>query len=297
MLPLTVFFIWTYLAWTALYPHINPYSYSYVAVTLFVVVALRDSFSLEMHLGWALAWAQFFLSMHFVLLPDMGFIWNITWWSLLAGLWFLLQPPRGWVSLLLFGTIAASLRFVVYTLYVFYWLHPDKSSLPPFSLFSHLHRRPKRPVKRLERPIDSDGKPAHMCEKCRSFIYSSRLIMGSSLPIVWLTEEHKHYDTMKDLRKSARGNGSGSDNPFPSCFVCSLLRRSVSRRGRKAARLAAKRGNNKVSQPLCVKVWDERPLSLYTYAQLHVGKKAVGARLLLQRGTGFPFQIGTPRHI
>jgi len=37
----------------------------------------------------------------------------------------------------------------------------------------------------------------------------------------------------------------------------------------------------KDSLPLCVKAWDERPLSLYTYAQLHVGKMAVRARLLL----------------
>ena len=117
--------------------------------------------------------------------------------------------------------------------------------------------------------------------------------MGSSLPVVWLTEEHKHYDAMENLRKSARGNDSGSGNPSPGCFVCSLLRRSVSKEGRKAAKLARKWGKN--SQPLCVKVWDERPLSLYTYAQLHVGKKAVGARLLLQRGTGYPFQKGTVR--
>jgi len=295
MLPLTVFFIWACVAWAALYPHFNPYSYSFVAVTLVVVGLLRDTFSVEMHLGWAFAWVQFFLSMHFVLLPGLGFVWNATWLALLAGLWFLLQTLRGWVFLFLFGTIAASHRFVVYTLYLFYWLHPDKSSLPPFSLFAHLLRRPKQPVKRLEHPIDSNGEPFHMCEKCRSFVYSSKLIMGPSLPVVWLTEVHMHYDRMEDLRKSARGSDSGSDNPSPGCFVCSLMRRSVSKKGRKAAKLAAKWA--KGLRPLCVKVWDERPLSLYTYAQLHVGKKAVGARLLLQRGTGFPFQKGTSRHI
>ena len=38
---------------------------------------------------------------------------------------------------------------------------------------------------------------------------------------------------------------------------------------------------------LRVKVWQERPLSLYTYAQLFWGEVALGARLLVHRNDHF----------
>lgn len=37
------------------------------------------------------------------------------------------------------------------------------------------------------------------------------------------------------------------------------------------------------NEELRVKIWEERPLSLYTYAQLYWGEVAIGARLLIHR--------------
>ncbi|KAF9774766.1 hypothetical protein IL306_007202 [Fusarium sp. DS 682] len=285
MLPLTVFFIWAFLAWTALYPHYNPYSYYYVGVTVVVIITLRDTFHLEMNLGWALAWAQFFLSMHFVLVPGMRLIWNATWLALLASLWFLLRPSNGWVFFLLFSTIAASQRWVIYVLYLHYWLHPDKSALPPFSFFARFLRRPKNPLKRPDSSANRNIN--YMCIRCRGVIYASRLIMGSSLPIVWLTEWYDHYDKIEQLQKSAKAVPNDSNTLSSSCFVCNLLLLSLSDKGMEAARVSA--------ECLRIKVWDERPLSLHTYVQLHVGKYAVGARLLVERGSSV--QIGMWRRI
>ena len=55
-----------------------------------------------------------------------------------------------------------------------------------------------------------------------------------------------------------------------------------------AANIKPGRDTQDLSADLRVKVWEERPLSLYTYLQLFCGEIAIGARLLVHRDELFP---------
>ncbi|KAM5350075.1 hypothetical protein ACJ41O_006580 [Fusarium nematophilum] len=91
------------------------------------------------------------------------------------------------------------------------------------------------------------------------------------LPFVRLTEWYTHHGSIDSLRASAASEDSRS------CNVCNILWHSISDKGTKTLQEENKKGAFKV------KVWEERPLSLYTYVQLFKNGREVGARLLVHR--------------
>jgi hypothetical protein len=128
-------------------------------------------------------------------------------------------------------------------------------------------------------------------------------VMGSRYRfLVRLVEWHTFWESFEDLQHSALA-------ARPSCQVCYLLWQSTSDRRRKEiiwgrrwlwihfTRKCRRRpistadmdGARHLSRPkpfnLRVKIWEERPLTLYTFAQLFRDETAMGARLLIHRGS------------
>ncbi|OTB01394.1 hypothetical protein M426DRAFT_323533 [Hypoxylon sp. CI-4A] len=205
--------------------------------------------------------------MHLIFTLGMSHTWHILWAVLLTGLWMLYQPKLWFIRFLAFAATATFLVWIVYTFYVFYWVNPDRSLLFPFDLFSGYLRAPKEQW----HPYNSEDRP--LCDLCQKFLHKSKLTMGSSLPLVKLVEWYPFYDTIEKIRPQADSPTSSST----TCFVCHLLWFPMSESRRESL-------TGSPLGPLKIKVWEERPLSSYTYVQLHSGKKALGSRLLVHRG-------------
>jgi hypothetical protein len=130
--------------------------------------------------------------------------------------------------------------------------------------------------------------------------------MGSSSYLTRLVEWHDFWsrgEFTSQFKEDSVDQGTiyqASAFPEPPCHLCCLLWYSMSPRRQQALVASATPNENNArlegldfSMPhdpnaeLRVKVWQERPLSLYTYAQLFWGEVALGARLLVHRNDHF----------
>ncbi len=117
----------------------------------------------------------------------------------------------------------------------------------------------------------------------------SKLIMGSSRYLTRMEEWHD-YKTLKDLECSV-------SNEVQSCHLCHIFWYSISKKRRDTLAMgsssstrcfsSSSEGSNQSMQSkasiLRVKIWEERPLSLYTYGQLYLDEETLGVRILVHR--------------
>ncbi|KAM5357297.1 hypothetical protein ACJZ2D_016408 [Fusarium nematophilum] len=262
MLPLTPVFLWALFIFIVFFPphYLSLIYFSFAAVIIFF---MRSTIHLFMPIGWYLAWTWFLSSLRLVVPKKMPVGWYIFWAGALAALAALIHPASSLIQFLAWTAAMWVVRFTAFWFYVTYWLYPMKSELFPFNIFSGTWRVPK--------PRWFPESNEVLCDRCQKFTTNSRLIMGSRLPFVRLTEWYTHHGSIDSLRASAASEDSRS------CNVCNILWHSISDKGTKTLQEENKKGAFKV------KVWEERPLSLYTYVQLFKNGREVGARLLVHR--------------
>jgi len=152
-----------------------------------------------------------------------------------------------------------------------------------------MSRRPWYPLR--SRGPDSLS-PALLCEQCHSLTTGSKLIMGSSSYFTPIMEWHKFSDRRNFWSRFATTDELPSDLHRP-CHLCRILWSSMSSSRRQALDpgsdpTATRQGrvlpaHKHPNAGLRIKIWEERPLSPYTYAQLFWDAVAVGSRILIHR--------------
>jgi hypothetical protein len=176
---------------------------------------------------------------------------------------------------------------LLYWVFVIYFRNPMNDSMFPLNLFStgrKLSSTRWYPLK--SRPLDSFN-CLPLCERCDRVTRKSKLIMGSSWFLTKLVEHHKFWPSLEELKSSALGQ-----NNRMRCHLCCLFWYSIGTNPRDGTELSSENEfssnlrsntvNAKSSETaLRVKIWEERPLCLYTYTQLYMGDKAIGARILI----------------
>ena len=219
----------------------------------------------------------------------------------LVGLGFAIHPEQSLSIFTLWTVSIAMLRSLLYYGYIIYYLGSDFSwQLFPFNLFSHEWRSSKpRWIPLNSRQPDSLNH-ATLCEQC-TFVDNSGLILGSESYFVRMVEWHD-FGTRKNFVNKFEDKGRSSDttvvtsnSPNNTCQFCTLLWHSLTPRRQAALNRSIRTPSPEQPTPsdllepedrtaeLRVKVWEERPLSRFTYAQLHWGETAIGARLLVHR--------------
>lgn len=134
-----------------------------------------------------------------------------------------------------------------------------------------------------------------LCTACTEIVSRSGLLVGSARLLTPMVEWHDHYASLDRLEYSVT-------RPSDVCHLCTLLWHSVSQRSRMVMLAEDRSLNDQPRQYLTqdsdspclpgqlmrlrVKIWEVRPISKYSYAQLFRGTKAVGARLLVTREKG-----------
>lgn len=304
--------------------HLNPYiftsffviwllvpSYAYPGGGLALVVAMvvlhnqMYPYNPGFDLGWLGAWWLLQQALIYALAPAMPLLWYPMWIIIIVALGFGSHPERSKPQFILWAGSIFVLRFVLFFIYIFYYLGAVREDLFPFNLFSHKWKKSNPQWQPLSsRNRDSLNQTA-LCERCDELTGNSKLIMGSSSYFTRLVEWHE-FGSMVDFCSKFKGYPSVyalaetiSSYTEPSCGLCCLLWYSISSGRQKDIIGSIAASNNHpsvdsgVSRPenpdagLRVKVWEERPLSLYTYAQLFWGDVAVGARLLVHRNELF----------
>jgi len=270
---------------------------------VFVGVAATTMYLMRAHLHpqmsptWFCAWGWFFTMLRATLSHEMPWSWHAVWIALIPGLWLPIHPGDSLGHFLGWTTSILALRVcAVYPLYVLYWIHGSTSNTFPFNLFGPGWRRSQPlwyPVEKRSQSGDTNA----LCEVCREFTSHSSLIMGSRFPITKLAEWHRGWASFEKLRDSA-------ENRNDSCHVCKLVWYSISeaRRNEIEREINSIPGNESRSSPrtitaqentpliqrqvaagLKIKVWQERPLTIFIYVQLFLNEAEVGARLLVHR--------------
>lgn len=260
---------------------------------------------------WIGAWWLSFHAMMFAFSPDMPWLWYPMMAIIVFGLGFGFRPDQSLLGFYLWSITIIVVRIVLFCIYLLYIVNKNTANLFPFNLFSHKWRLSNPRWFPLSlRPLDPLNNPS-LCERCDALTRKSRLIMGSSSYITYLVEWHDFWSKdelasrFKEPKDKQEATNQPKDKqeatkqplpfPEPSCHLCCLIWYSMSpRRQEEIAASVKPTGDTQLedsslsrpqdpSAELRVKVWEERPLSLYTYMQLFCGEIAVGARLLVHR--------------
>ena len=243
-----------------------------------------------MSFRWLLAWWLALVTFVSILPTAFPIGWHIFWIPViyLLGLWtrpgtsigrFFLWLPVIWIR-----------RFPVYLLYAMYFRFWVTDRLFPFNLFSHKWRQSHPQWFTLSlRACDSATESFGLCKFCDRVMSQSKLVMGSSRYLTRMEEWHD-YKTLEHLECSV-------SNEVQSCHLCHIFWYSISknRRDTLAMNLSSSIGRSSPSSEgnyqslrpkasaLRIKIWEERPLSLYTYGQLYLDEETLGARILVHR--------------
>lgn len=250
----------------------EPISMSSIGCWMAITIIMYDRIHFLMSIFYWIAWPVLFGSLLHSLEPQLPLIWHLICVSsiLVSGLG--IRPD---ISLI---------RFVLWTIYVLVaspflrlffnnaWIFPEKYVFPYNMISRHWKISSPKWYAASERP-DSAGA---LCMKCKQFTASSGLIIGSKYPLVRLVEWHKLWESIEALRHSAVD---------VECQLCNLLWHSIGEE--RQHETGASPTSDKVAIPLAVKIWEQRPFSMYTFAQLFQGKSAIGRRLLIHRGKKF----------
>jgi hypothetical protein len=225
---------------------------------------------------------------HFLMSPVYWIGWPMYWSSIQYGMpmvlplsWHIFCPLMILAGGLMIRPDKSAIRFILWNVYVmlalplarllftFVWAYPEKY-LFPFNLISgHWKISSGRWYPASDRP-DSTG---NLCQKCKRLTARSSLILGSYYPLSRLVEWHKSWDSFEKLRQSAL-------DVDPPCHLCNILWSSIISEDRRQE-VVSSEGRPRI------KIWEERPRTRYTFAQLFEGNVAIGERLLIHRGQIF----------
>ncbi|KAL7628332.1 hypothetical protein AAE478_002532 [Parahypoxylon ruwenzoriense] len=243
-----------------------PFQYVGFACWLALAVLMYDEIHFLMHVGYWISWCVLWVGLALAFRTESHFSWHVALISIGASLAACILPQQ---SLLRFMSwiVATFVGWVIfYQFYHWFFTYPE-TYLFPFNMISGYYKvSSPRWYPAWERP---DSAAKELCETCKRLVSKSALIMGSRLPLVRLVEQHDTWDSFDDFQ-------TFKDTKNPPCQMCHLLWNSVGELHRKKSAL-----------PVQVKVWEERPLSRYTFAQLHLDNTAIGTRLLIHRGKLF----------
>ena len=270
------------------------FSFVCFACWIAILVLLRHKITYLMSWYWVLAWGLLFGTLTQMLPQEMPIGWQCFWvpFIFLTGLG--IRPDTSIGRFFLWFAVIWISRFPAYYLYLIYF-RQETYGLFPFNLFSHKWRQSHLQWYPLSlRPCDLATANSVLCKLCDRLTNQSKLIMGSSKYLTRLEEWHD-YGTLKDLEYSV-------SNKTQSCHLCHLFWFSISKTTRDKLATGPSTSipddnwgseeSTESAQPqdlaLRVRVWEERPLSLYTYAELLTGNKPLSARVLIRRGE--PFQ-------
>ncbi|KFA73863.1 hypothetical protein S40288_00887 [Stachybotrys chartarum IBT 40288] len=253
---------------------------------------------------WFAAW---FFSLHTIMYafaPDMPVLWYVLMVGTVAGLGYVIRPDESLGRLVLCCAAIFASRFFFFYVYGFYFVLKQRADLFPFNYFSSDWRTSKPPWHPLNLRAADSLNSTDLCQRCHDLTSESKLIMGSSTYLTKMTEWHNFWTRYEfglqffhSSSEDAEALDSSSTLPTSSCHLCCLIWYSMStaRQQTVISRLSeGTTANATVQLPepddayaeLRVKVWEERPLSRYTYMQLFWGDVAVGARLLVHREGG-----------
>lgn len=255
---------------------------------------------------WFGAWFLSLQSTYHAFAPSMSVAWYVLMTATFVGFGFLIRPDESLLRLFLWSMAVGALRFLLFGIYVFYFISPFNPNLFPFNYFSDMWKISQAPWQPLNLRAPDSISAAKLCQRCHVFTSESKLIMGSSSYLTRLVEEHdfwtrREFVTMCMGEEEAEAFAGASTSSPSSCHLCRLLWYSMSRQRRQT--IAQSVGliptvitGDMLPQPedpdaeLRVKVWEERPLSRYTFMQLLWGGTAVGARLLVHRDGDIPIR-------
>lgn len=251
---------------------------------------MRDKITYPMSFRWLLAWWLALVTFVNILPPAFPIGWHIFWVPViyLLGLW--IRPGTSIGRFFLWLLVIWIPRFPVYLLYVMYFRFWVTDRLFPFNLFNHKWRQSHPQWFPLSlRACDSATESFGLCKFCDRVMSQSKLVMGSSRYLTRMEEWHD-YKALEDLECSV-------SKEVQSCHLCHIFWYSISknRRDTLAMNLSSSIGRSSPSSEgsyqslrpkasaLRIKIWEERPLSLYTYGQLYLDEEALGARILVHR--------------
>jgi hypothetical protein len=263
-----------WISWVLIWPVAGIYTYGIVSPLcmicwITITILMRDKIHFLMSPGYWIGWpALFSIMYYFGFHPVLPLSWDILFLSLIIVSGISLRPDISVIRFDLWVILIWIVGPLMRPLYVFVWCYPE-TYLFPFNLISgHWKISAAKWYPVSERP-DASGA---LCTQCKRFTAKSKLVLGSSYPLVRLVEWHKTWDSFEELRRSAL-------DTRPPCHLCNMLWNSIGEARRQEV------ASTDV-QPM-VKIWQERPLTRYTFARLCLGDTAVGNRLLIHRGELF----------
>ena len=249
---------------------------------------------------WIGAWFLLLQAFQFSFPPSMPPLWYPMQLGIVIGLGFAFRPDLSLGGFTLWAVTIWAIRMVLYYLYVFYVLgFAVSGDMFPFTLFSHRWRKGRANWHPLASRNPDSLNHTTLCEQCDGFTSKSNLIMGSSY-LTRLVEWHEFWawdEFSSKFKPPVDEVALDADSDFPesSCHLCCLLWYSISptRREKLAADVVSLGSTGQLdggpfklqdpSNALRIKIWEERPISPYTYLQLWWGETAAGARLLVHR--------------
>ena len=317
--------MWPFLFWSLLLLWIFYLSKAYqdliyVACSAVLMKLMHARLFQSTSIVWLCAWAWFFSTFHSLLNKNRPWFWRVFWAAAIFTLRKKMHPDSSLEQFLKWTASLWGLRLAMFPIQIFYAMIGDESQGFPFNIISPWWRLSKP----LWQPAGKDRQPKNypeLCEACRGFVSRSSLIMGSRFPLTRLVEWHKVWTSSEELRVSAENR----NEPCHVCklvwYSISETRRrkicesrsavsdqkvktskeNISSQGSVAASEKEQSKQPELGEPpqrnkstrnwatrwFGIKVWEERPLSPYTYIQLFHNGAKVGSRLLAHRGAHF----------
>ncbi|KAK5997943.1 Cyclic AMP receptor-like A-like protein [Cladobotryum mycophilum] len=286
----------------------NPGYFGAVLVFFATAGILRNQmwpYNEEFGFLWMGAWWLLLQAIMYAFAPNMKPLWYVMQTTVVVGLGVGCRPDESLGRFILWAVTIMVFRFASFFIYTFYILGGMSEDLFPFNLFSDKWRKSKPSWFPLSsRDQDSLNEMA-LCERCDHFTSNSKLIMGSPSYFTQMVEWHDFWSRAEFSSKfetpqvNYEAINQVSALPEPPCRLCCLLWYSMSSKRQQAIEASGKQMGNIILDDtglpspqnpyaeLRIKVWEERPLSLYTYMQLFWGDIPIGARLLVHRSTLF----------
>ncbi|KAI0412245.1 heterokaryon incompatibility protein-domain-containing protein [Xylaria grammica] len=251
--------------------------------------------------SWAFAWWLLYAACIYAMAPGMSPYWYGMWYAIMSTTAYYIRPDRSETRFVVWAALIIVLRVLIYALYIV----SLGNNLVLESFSSNFFFRTWRMSSPVWYPLSSRDPVLQdystLCERCDQITKRSNLITGSSLYFTKLVEWHTYWSTKELCRifgdDTSVNHPDAADGELDAerCGLCSLLWHSMSLSRRECviastiSREEASATSPHLSLPtnvydeLKVKVWEERPLSSYTYAQLYWGEIAIGARILVHR--------------
>jgi hypothetical protein len=284
-----------------------PLSPTVIICWVYTTVICHDKIWVYMPFDRWIFWIAVFNTISLALNRSRPIQWHPLGVAILAFTGFTIRPDLSIVRLVLWELCFCATLIPLYIWFLHIWLFPEVY-LYPYNRFSKEWKLGSARWYPVNRRADLQS---NLCQSCNCFTASSNLIMGPKRPsMVRLLERHELNISFEDLRYQATRSGL-------RCQLCRLLWHSISGQRRKViiwgrrwlwihsfrkvrqAFFSQTNGafstascdpaafwthSKSESVPLAVKIWEERPITRYTFVQLFSGDSAIGSRLLIHRG-------------